>query len=102
MVSPHARQTRSISAIVQSACGFARIRSRRSAALIAWSRRGGGSGLCRLAHPAGIGQGLDAGGDVDAVAVEVVALDDHIAEIDANAQFDAVVRRGADVALRHP
>src|SRR6201997_865901 len=41
-------------------------------------------------HPAGIGQGLDPRGDVDAVAIEVVALDDHIAEIDADAQIDAL------------
>jgi hypothetical protein len=52
-------------------------------------------------HPAGIGQRLDPGGDVDAVAVEVVALDDHVAEIDADAQFDAVGRRDAAVALGH-
>ena len=32
-------------------------------------------------HPAGIGQGFDARGDVDAVAIEVVALDDHVAEL---------------------
>ena len=50
---------------------------------------------------AGIGQGFDPGGDVDAVAIEVVALDDHVAEIDADAQFDAVVRRDARVALGH-
>jgi hypothetical protein len=36
-------------------------------------------------HPAGIGQGFDPCSDVDAVAIEVVALDDHIAEIDADA-----------------
>src|SRR6516164_9606823 len=29
-------------------------------------------------HPAGIGQGFDPCGDIDAVAVKVVALDDHI------------------------
>jgi hypothetical protein len=52
-------------------------------------------------HPAGIGQGFDPRGDVDAVAIEVVALDDHIAEIDADAQFDPVVRRGAGVPLGH-
>ena len=52
-------------------------------------------------HPAGIGQGFDPRGDIDAVAVEVVALDDHIAEIDADAQFDAVVRFDAGVALRY-
>src|SRR5438132_12647046 len=32
-------------------------------------------------------------------AIEVVALDDHVAEIDADAQFDAVVRRDARVPL---
>jgi hypothetical protein len=50
-------------------------------------------------HPAGIGQGFDPCGDVDAVAIEVVALDDHIAEIDADAQFGADVRRDAGVPL---
>jgi hypothetical protein len=52
-------------------------------------------------HPAGIGQGFDACGDVDAVTVEVVALDDHIAEIDADAQFDAAVHPNTGVALGH-
>ena len=52
-------------------------------------------------HPAGIGQGFDPRGDVDAVAIEVVALDDHVAEIDADAQFDAAVRRDAGVPLGH-
>ena len=52
-------------------------------------------------HPAGIGQGLDPRGDIDAVAIEVVALDDHVAEIDADAQLDAVVRRDTRVLLRH-
>src|SRR5271169_3057197 len=51
IVKPQRRHRRSISAIVQFACGFARIRSRRSLDLIAWSlrattkprsRRGGG------------------------------------------------------------
>ena len=52
-------------------------------------------------HPAGIGQGLDPRGDIDAVAIEVVALDDHVAEIDADAQFDAAVRRDTGVPLGH-
>ena len=52
-------------------------------------------------HPAGIGQGLDAGGDVDPVAIEVVALDDHVAEIDADAQFDAALRGDIGVPLGH-
>ena len=35
-----------------------------------------------------LGEPLDAGGDVDAVAKEVVAVDHHVAEIDADAQHD--------------
>src|SRR5205814_4760318 len=45
--------------------------------------------------------GLYPRGDIDAVAVEVVALDDHVAEIDADAQLDAAVRRDARVPLGH-
>jgi hypothetical protein len=52
-------------------------------------------------HPAGIGQGFDARGDVDAVAIEVVALNDHVPEIDADPQFDAVVRPDSRVPLGH-
>ena len=52
-------------------------------------------------HSAGIGQSLDPRRDVDAVAIEVVALDDHIAEIDADAHFDAAVPRDTRVPLGH-
>jgi len=52
-------------------------------------------------HPAGIGQGFDASGDVDAVAIEVVALDDHVAEIDADAQLDAAVHNRTSIPLDH-
>src|SRR5260370_13174654 len=51
-------------------------------------------------HPASISQGFDPRGDVDAVAIEV-AFDDHVAEIDADAQLDAVVRPDAGVPLGH-
>ena len=37
-------------------------------------------------------EACDARGDVDAVAIEIVTLDDHVTEIDADAQFDAAVR----------
>src|SRR5439155_11610421 len=40
-------------------------------------------------------------GKPDAIAIEVVALDNHIPEIDAEAQFDAAVRRAVSVALGH-
>src|SRR5215470_9783884 len=52
-------------------------------------------------HAAGGGQGFDARGDVDAVAVEVVSLDNNVAEIDADAQLDAVVRLDARVPPGH-
>src|SRR6266481_2547460 len=52
-------------------------------------------------HSAGIGQGFDPRRDVDAVAIEIVALDDHVTEIDADAQLDAVVRRDIRVPLGH-
>jgi hypothetical protein len=38
---------------------------------------------------------------IHAVAIEVVVLDDHVAEIDADAQFDAVVRLDTRVSLGH-
>src|SRR6266851_4075906 len=51
-------------------------------------------------HPAGISQAFDPRGNVDAVAIEVVALDDHVTEIDADAQLDAAVRADIRVPLR--
>ncbi len=52
-------------------------------------------------HSASIGQGFDACGDIDAVAIEVVALDDHVAEIDADAQLDEALRLDTHLALGH-
>jgi len=37
--------------------------------------------------------------DIDAVAKDVVVVEDHVAEINADAQFDSAVRRNACVAL---
>ena len=42
-------------------------------------------------HAARIGEPLDTGGHIDAVAVEVAALDHDVAEIDADAQHDAPI-----------
>ena len=68
-----------------------------------------GSFRCRLnltrpSHEAEVfarvGQSFDPCDDVDAVAVKVVVLHDDVAEIDADAQFDTVVRRDAGIPLR--
>ena len=46
------------------------------------------------ADPAGLGQRFEPRGDVDAVAEDVAVLDDDVAEIDADAKFDAPLCRG--------
>jgi hypothetical protein len=55
----------------------------------------------RHADPAGLGQGFEAGGDVDAVAVDVVVVADNVANIYADAKFDALIRRHLDIAFDH-
>jgi hypothetical protein len=52
-------------------------------------------------YPAGIGHGFDPRGVVAAVAIKVVAFDDHVAQIDADAQFDATLRPNIRVPLGH-
>ena len=47
---------------------------------------------------AGLGQLLEARRDVDPVAIEVVALDDHVAEVDSDPERDPLVLGNADVA----
>ncbi len=46
-----------------------------------------------------VGQTLQPVGDVDAVAVDVVALDDHVAEIDADAELKPAIGRNVGIAL---
>jgi hypothetical protein len=53
------------------------------------------------AHPGGMGHGFDSRRDVDAVAIEIIALDDHVAGIDADAQFDAAVSPDTRVPRGH-
>jgi hypothetical protein len=53
------------------------------------------------ADAAGLGEGLEARRDVHAVAEDVVALVDDVADVDADAQDDPAVVRDADVAQRH-
>ena len=58
---------------------------------------------CRAgdADAAGLGHRLQARGDVDAVAIDVVALDDDVAEIDADAKPDPLRFGRALVAIGH-
>ena len=51
------------------------------------------------ADAAGLGERFEAGSDVDAVAENVVAVDDDVAEIDADAKLDAPVGGHVGVAL---
>ena len=51
---------------------------------------------------AGLGDTFQSRGDIDAVAHQVaVALLDHVAEMDADPELDAPLRREAGVALDH-
>ena len=51
---------------------------------------------------AGRGNAFQSRGDVDAIAHQIaVALLDHIAEMDADAELDAALGRKAGVALDH-
>src|SRR6266851_4648445 len=45
------------------------------------------------ADAAGVSETLEAGGDVDAVAVDLLAVDHHVAEVDANAELHPALGR---------
>jgi hypothetical protein len=47
------------------------------------------------------GQRLQPGGDVDPVTEDVAIFNDDVALVDADAEFEAPVRRGRGVAFRH-
>jgi hypothetical protein len=55
----------------------------------------------RNADAAGFGQRLEPRRDVDAIAVDIVAVDDDVAEIDPDAEIDAAILAQAGVALGH-
>jgi len=52
------------------------------------------------ADPIGLGDTFEPGGDVYAVAEDVVALDQHVAEMDADAPFHSAVAGNRGVPLR--
>jgi hypothetical protein len=47
----------------------------------------------RDANRAGLRESLEAGGNIDAVTEDIAAVDDYVAEIDADSEFEAPVRR---------
>ena len=53
------------------------------------------------ADSARLGQGLQPGGDIDSVPVDVGALADDIAEVNADAQKDWAMARGCRIGLGH-
>ena len=53
------------------------------------------------ADPARLGQGFQTRRDVHAVAVDVVLVDDDVAEVQPDAILDAPLRRHLDIALGH-
>jgi len=57
-------------------------------------------GVLRQADAAGLGDAFEPRRDVDAVPQYVVALDQHIAEMDADAPFHAPVARDCRIPLR--
>jgi hypothetical protein len=56
-------------------------------------------GAARDQEAAGLGQGFEAGGDVDAVAEQVVPVDHDVAEVDADPKLDPSRARPPDVDL---
>src|SRR6516162_2448162 len=55
--------------------------------------------MARNADAAAGGDALEPGGDVDTVAEYVAIIFDHVADVDAHPQFDALV--GADLCITH-
>ena len=56
----------------------------------------------RDAEAAGLCQAFKACGDIDAVAVDIVAVDHHVAEVDPGAELDSPVVRQDGVPLGQP
>ena len=56
----------------------------------------------RNTNAARLGERFQTGGDIDTIAKDVVVLDNHIAEVDADAELNPSRRRDIRVASRHP
>src|SRR5258708_13925774 len=55
----------------------------------------------RDADPVRLRQSFEPRGDIDAVAVDVLGLGNHVAEVDADAQTDALVLYDIEIAAAH-
>ena len=58
-------------------------------------------GRARDAHPARLTQGFKAGGDVHPIAEDVVAVDDDVADVDADAKDDLPIDMNARIVRQH-
>jgi len=56
----------------------------------------------RNANAAGLGQRFQPCSDIDAIAKNIVLVDDHVAQIDADAELDPSLRRQVAIAPTHP
>ena len=59
-------------------------------------------GVVGDADPAGLGDVFQPCSDVDAIAEDISFLDHDIANMDTDAEFDALVGWHSSIALRHP
>jgi hypothetical protein len=50
----------------------------------------------------GAGQSLHPRGDVDPITVNVALVDDNVADLDADAEYDPAIFRNIDITLGHP
>src|SRR5262245_15285681 len=55
----------------------------------------------RTGNAAGLRQRFEPGRQVDAIAVEIVAIDDDVADIDADAEFDLAIIRDSRISIMH-
>jgi hypothetical protein len=55
--------------------------------------------IARNADPARLGQSFEAGSNVDAVSIDVVAFDDDVADVDADPKGEALLRRPGSLVL---
>jgi hypothetical protein len=59
-------------------------------------------GVLGDANPAGLGDAFEPSCNVDPIAEDIALLDDNVADVDPDTDFDALFIRNADIALRHP